>query len=329
MRVAAVIPNWNGAHLLRQLFPTITAQTYAFDSIIVVDNGSSDDSIHVSETFGATVIRFATNRGFAPAINAGFAAAAADLVAVLNNDVELHATWLERLTTVLSDEAISFASGKTVSSRNVHRIDGTFDAICRGATALRCGSGRPDGPFWETPRRVQFAPFTALVIRPEVFRRVGGLDEAFESYLEDVDFGLRCASYGYTGWYEPGAVATHRGSATLGAWHPGSVRNIARNQVLIVARHYDSRALFKYGWPIAIAQLLWGVIAIRRGAAKAWIAGKLEGFRLFRSLRGSGHPHLDQVIEASERTLLDVQRSTGFDLYWRLYFAVTTRLGKN
>ena len=58
MHVAAVIPNWNGAHLLRRLFPTLTAQVRRFDSVIVVDNGSSDDSVDLSERFGATVVKF-------------------------------------------------------------------------------------------------------------------------------------------------------------------------------------------------------------------------------------------------------------------------------
>ena len=157
------------------------------------------------------------------------------------------------------------------------------------------------------------------------FQQVGGLDEEFESYMEDVDFGMRCASYGYTGLYNPSAVATHHGSATLGRWNPRTVRNIARNQVLLIARHYDRQSLRKFGWSIAVAQLLWGVIALRRGAAMAWITGKLEGVRLFRFGRGSGHPHLSTILAVSERTLYDVQLHTGFDMYWRLYFALTTR----
>ena len=53
------------------------------------------------------------------------------------------------------------------------------------------------------------------------------LDERFESYLEDVDFGLRCAEAGLSGLYVPDAVAYHQGSATLGRWHPETVRKIA------------------------------------------------------------------------------------------------------
>jgi GT2 family glycosyltransferase len=163
------------------------------------------------------------------------------------------------------------------------------------------------------------------MVRKTVFELVGGLDETFESYLEDVEFGLRCASYGYTGWYEPGAICRHHGSATLGYWHPRTVRNIARNQILLIAKHYDRDCLRKFGWSIAVGQLLWGLIAVRRGATIAWVEGKLEGVRLFRSYRRGDHPHISKIVEASEETIREVQSATGFDLYWKLYFACTFR----
>jgi GT2 family glycosyltransferase len=327
MRVAAVIPNWNGARLLRKLLPTMRLQGRPFDSILIVDNGSTDDSLIVCEEFAAEVVRFEVNRGFAAAVNAGVAASDADTVAVLNNDVELDPGWLERLSEHFSDDTVAFATGKSLAASNPDMVDGTYDAVSRGGTALRCGAGRPDGPFWNSSKRIQMAPFTALLIRKSVFEQVGGLDEAFESYLEDVEFGLRCASYGYTGWYEPRAICMHHGSATLGHWHPRTVRNIARNQVLLVARHYDRECLRRFGWSIAIGQLLWGMIAVRRGATIAWVAGKLEGVRLFRSYRRGDHPHIIEVLTASEGAIREVQSATGFDLYWKLYFACTSRRG--
>jgi GT2 family glycosyltransferase len=99
------------------------------------------------------------------------------------------------------------------------------------------GSGRADRPIFSAERQIWSPPFTAVLLRAEVFRRVGMLEARFESYLEDVDFGLRCAACGLPGIYVPGAVAWHRGSATLGRWHPEIVRRMARNQLVLVARH--------------------------------------------------------------------------------------------
>ena len=150
------------------------------------------------------------------------------------------------------------------------------------------------------------------------------LDERFESYLEDVDFGLRCALAGCAGRYTPDAVAWHQGSATLGRWHRETVRRLARNQVFLVAKHYSSRLLWRYAWSIAVAQGLWGLVALRHGAGWAWLRGKIEGLRRFGEFRGAGgHQDASEALSASEREIHRWQRHSGSDLYWTLYFLLT------
>jgi GT2 family glycosyltransferase len=252
-------------------------------------------------------------------------AASSNFIGILNNDVTLAADWLERLLSKL-DQALDeawFATGKLLDAERRDRIDGSFDAVCRGGCALRCGHGRRDSTLWNQPRTIQLAPFTAVVFRAEVFEKVGLLDEAFGSYLEDVDFGLRCAEAGLSGVYVPEAVAHHRGSATLGRWHPETVRNIARNQLLLVAKHYPPNWVLSYGWPVFIAQTLWGFVALRHGAPFSYLAGKVQGLRQFRKVRGKHCAALPAILEQSEKEIREIQESTGFDLYWRLYFALT------
>jgi GT2 family glycosyltransferase len=321
--VAAVIPNWNGRTLLEPLFGDLRSQTQPPAEIIVVDNGSTDGSADWAEQQGARAIRFAENRGFAAAVNAGVSAAAAPTVAVLNNDVRLQPEWLERTADALERQKASFAVGKLLKQHDPSVIDGTFDALCCGGTAWRCGEGRPDGPVWTQPRPIQFPPFTAVVLKRSDFLAAGGLDESLESYLEDVDFGLRGASKGYTGWYEPGAVAYHAGSATLGRWHSRTVRQIARNQVLLVARHYPATLVVRFGWRIAVAQLLWGLVAFRHGAGLAWLTGKVEGLGRVPRCRRSGDSRIAAVLESSEADIRRFQKESGADWYWRLYFALT------
>ena len=177
--------------------------------------------------------------------------------------------------------------------------------------------------MWNQRRTIQLAPFTAAVFRAALFERVGFLDERFESYLEDVDFGLRCAEAGFGGLYVPEAVAYHQGSATLGRWHPDTVRRISRNQLLLVAKHYPPNWILRYGWPVLIAQALWGFVALRHGALLSYVAGKADGLRQFREARGKHCPRFPAVVEQSENDIREIQQSTGFDLYWRLYFALT------
>jgi GT2 family glycosyltransferase len=322
-RVAVVIPNWNGSTLLGNLLGKLRQQTYCIDRIIVVDNGSSDDSVAVATSFGAEAIELDANKGFSQAVNRGIQSVGLGWIAVMNNDVAPEPSWLANLIDKAESANAWFAAGKLLDATQRDRIDGAFDAISRGACAWRCGHGRPDSPLWNQPREICFAPFTAALFRWELFQEVGLLDEDFESYLEDIDFGIRCATAGFQGVYVPEAVAYHHGSATLGRWHPDTVRKISRNQLLLVAKYYPRTWILRYGWPVFVAQSLWGFVALRHGAAVAYLQGKSEGIRRFRSTRGKSPANLAAIVERSEREIRDLQQLTGFDLYWKLYFALT------
>jgi GT2 family glycosyltransferase len=318
-----VIPNWNGSALLGNLLGSLRQQTHPIDRIIVVDNGSTDDSVIIAKTAGAETIELGKNTGFSHAVNCGIRSAGSGWIAILNNDVEPKPDWLAKLVERTELANAWFATGKLLDATNRSQIDGAFDGICRGACAWRCGHGRSDSPLWNKPREISFAPFTAALFRWELFQEVGLLDEDFESYLEDIDFGIRCATAGRQGIYVPEAVAYHQGSATLGRWHPDTVRKIARNQLLLVAKHYPREWILRYGWPVFVAQGLWGIVALRHGAAIAYLKGKSEGIRRFRSARGKSPANLTAIVERSEREIRELQRLTGFDLYWKLYFALT------
>ena len=322
--VAVVIPTWNRSGLLTRALDSLRQQIYPVDRVIVVDNGSTDDSAAVATRAGARVISLQANVGFAAALNRGIREAAhTEWICVLNNDVTLEPDWLARIMAKLEAGKGWFATGKLLDARARDRIDGSFDAVCRGGCAWRCGHGRLDSPVWNRPRNIYLPPFTAAVFRAGVFDRVGLLDERFESYLEDVDFGLRCAEAGLSGLYVPEAVAYHQGSATLGRWHPDTVRKIARNQLLLVAKHYPSNWIIRYGWPVFIAQTLWGIVAFRHGALVSYLTGKLEGLQQFRKARGEPCANFPVILEKSESEIREIQQLTGFDLYWRIYFALT------
>jgi GT2 family glycosyltransferase len=326
VRVTAVIPQWNRSELLAALLRTCVEQTHPFKEIIVVDNRSSDDSIEIAKRTRAKVVHLDRNYGFATAVNRGIHAAGenVDWIAILNNDVTLDPRWLERILAGVG--SAWFAMGKILRADDATLLDGSFDEISRGGMPCRCGYLKPDAPEWNKPQPLAIAsPFTAALFHRKLFERVGTLDERFESYLEDVDFGLRSALAGIKGVYIPDAIAHHVGSATLGAWKKDTVRLLARNQVLLSAKHF--RHLPR--WPRVVAQLLWGLLAFRHGGGTAWLRGKLTGLRMARSWRSESTPDqreaLRSLIEQSENRILEIQRQTGFDRYWRAYFWLLRR----
>lgn len=325
MSISAIVPVWNGRDLLERLLATLETQTEPAAELLVVDNGSEDGAPELARSRGARVIPMGRNAGFAAAVNRGIRESRGEWIAVLNSDVELAPDYFATLRAAASSTDW-FATGKILAPDRIH-IDGTYDVLSRGAAAWRVGHGCPDGPAFSTPRRIWSPPWTAALFRSDLFGRIGLLEESFESYLEDVDFGLRCAAHECGGWYVPGAVAWHRGSAALGPWHPATVRRIARNQLLLVARHYPREALFRCWWPIAVAQLLWGTLAFRRGAGLAWLRGTCEGtshFSTAREISTLADPELlELLLQDNEQVIREVQTSAGFETYWRLYFLLT------
>ncbi len=323
MSVSVIIPTWNRRELLDSVLERLAGQTLQPAEIIVVDNGSSDGSAELARSRGARVIPMAWNAGFARAVNRGIEVAGMPWLAVLNNDVEPEPEWLERLLAAAEREQAWFATGKLLNAARPDCVDGIYDLVSRAACAWRVGSGHQDGAEFSAPRRIAMASATATLFRAELFAKIGLFEERFESYLEDVDLGLRCAAAGLAGVYTPDAVASHRGSATWGAWTPRTVRLISRNQLLLVARHYSRGLVLRNLWRLLLGQALWGILAARHGCAWAFLRGKWEGLWMCGRLRAAHSSNLEPVLEASEREILMWQRRLGFDWYWRLYFLLS------
>ena len=322
---------WNRKELLDTALATLHAQTWPIAEIIAVDNGSTDGAAELAEQSGARVIRLGSNRGFSFAVNRGIEVCRTQLVALVNTDVELAPEWLATLSAALDSPHVWFATGKLLQPGNSMLIDGTFDVVSRGACAWRFGHGCQDEPVFNRRQTIWLAPATAVLYRTELFRRVGAFDPGFESYLEDVDFSLRCAANGFRGVYAPEALGWHHGSATLGRWHPQTVRRIARNQVLLVAKHYTAAAICEHFWPIVAGQGLWGMVALGHGAFWQYLAGKAQGIARFRAFRRSANQASDgdsAILHDSEQEMLGIQRVTGLTRYWRWYFRLTSRLGR-
>ena len=282
----------------------------------MVDNASTDRAAEIARGCGCQVIALGSNTGFAHAVNCGWKTASGEWIAILNSDVELDEHWLERLLNAATKA--SFATGTILSASDHRTVDATYDLVSRAACAWRAGFGESGASLATHCLGISIPPATACIFRRDALERLGGFDESFISYLEDVDLGLRCVREDIQGVYVPDAIAYHHGSATFGRWDARTVRLISRNQLLLVARHYDRTLLRSCFWPILAGQLLWGLVALRHGRPLSWLAGKVEGLRQFR-LQGCASPKLREFLIASENEI----RNRAKDSYWRWYFRLT------
>jgi len=269
VRVAVVVPSWNGRRWLPGLLASLAAQTRPPDAVVVVDNGSTDGSVAWLRTAPGVsqLVELAENTGFAVAANRGLAACPdADVVALVNTDVELAPDWVERVVARLAQEpGLGSVATKMVLMDRPEVLDGAGDVLRRDGVAEQRGHGRPDGPRFSAPGEVFSASAGAAGYRRAALAAVGGFDERYFAYLEDVDLGLRLRLAGWRCAYEP-VVARHARHGSSGRDDaPPIDALVARNTLVLVAKAWPARWLAL----VAYRQVAWAVHAARAGRLRA------------------------------------------------------------
>ena len=215
--LTVIVVNYNGRNHLERCLDALARQTVDHE-VIVVDNGSRDDSCDVvRQRYPAVrLIELRRNAGFAAANNAGAAAARGQYFAFLNNDTKPASDWLEALRNGLdTDRAHGFATSRIVYLDDPSTVDSAGDVVTRWGGAFKRGHGERADSVAQSDD-VFAACGAACLFRREVFEEVGGFDEAFFLVFEDVDLSYRAQLRGYRCVYVPAAIVGHAGSATLG-----------------------------------------------------------------------------------------------------------------
>ncbi len=219
--VTVIIVNWNGGDLLLQCLSDLSRQTVPPTRILVMDNGSSDGSAErVAGLEGVTVRMLGENLGFAAGNNRAIAECETEFVALLNPDAFPEPDWLEKLLVAARAHPDVAAFGSRQMVAGVEGVvDGLGDVYHLSGLVWRRGHGRPLAEPDMVPCEI-FSPCAgAALYRREALAEVGGFDEDFFCYVEDVDLGFRLRLAGYRSMYMPDAVVHHVGSATTGGQH--------------------------------------------------------------------------------------------------------------
>jgi GT2 family glycosyltransferase len=307
--VSVIVPNWNGGHLIGACLDSLRAQTAPDVEVIVVDGASRDGSAELVAGCYPEVrlLQLSANRGFAGNVNAGLRAASGRVLALLNNDAEAEPSWLAELVAALeADPRAGSCASKILHFDDRRRIASAGDQLRRSGLAVQRGNGEPDDGRFDAIEEVFAASGGAAAYRRAMLEDVGLLDEAFFSYLEDVDLGLRARLRGWGCRYVPTARVYHRVSATGG----GKLASfyVARNSIRLVARGFPTAVLRACLPPIVGAQLRRAGEAFRawRGAAaRATLRGQIAGLtNLPHALRSRGPIQAGRTV--SEADLLQM-----------------------
>ena len=284
-RVTVVIPNWNTRKFLGPCLGSLRRQTFGDFEIVLVDSASTDGSVNFVETHfpEVKVVALPENRGFSGAVNAGIGASGAEFVALLNNDTEQDATWIEALVRAAErrPEAGLFAS-KLVDFGDRRRLDGAGDALRRSGLPYRLGHGEVDRGQFRREEFVFGACAAAALYRRSVFDEVGLFDEDFFAYCEDGDVSFRAQLAGFRCLYVPGAVVYHIGGASTGGKRSATATRLGtRNGLLLVVKNLPGSLVPNYLPSILLGQLSrLLVVSFSPGGLKAHLEGLGEAVRL-------------------------------------------------
>jgi GT2 family glycosyltransferase len=247
-----VVPNWDGADRLGHCVRSLAAQTCAGVEIVVVDNGSVDDSLAVLAELAAeiapvplTVLRNDVNLGFAGGVNCGIRYAlesGATAIALFNNDAVAEPGWLAALTAVLDgDPDVAIATGRLLMADG-RSVDSTGDFYSVWGLAFPRDRDQPAEPVRESGE-VFAASGGASLYRAALFADIGLFDEVFFAYFEDVDLSFRARLAGHRVAYCADAVAYHDQGATSRTMGGFATTQFFRNLPLLLAKNVPARLL--------------------------------------------------------------------------------------
>ncbi len=281
--VSIVIVNWNGRQYLAECLTALQEQSYANFEVILVDNGSTDGSLEfVARCFPwVRTICNDTNVGFAVGNNQAIHETQAEFIVTLNNDTQVEADWLASLVTVAErGSQVGMCASKMLFADRPHIINSTgIEMDPLGIAWDRRGGELDDGKESE-PSEV-FGPCAgAALYRRAMLDQIGGFDEHFFAYLEDVDLAWRARLAGWRCLYVPQARVYHVHSATGKEGSAFKNRLLGRNKVWTIAKNYGPIGRLLAHLPLIVLYDLAAVLyaLFVRGSVSS-LQGRLKGLR--------------------------------------------------
>ena len=214
-KVSIIVVNWNGERFLKDCLGALSRQSYANCEIILVDNGSSDNSVRLArENFpDVKVVKLRENKGFTGGNAAGFEVAQGAFIALVNTDARADETWLQNLIEpMLADRTVGICASKLIFTNSLI-LNSAGDGLTTAGVGFNRGLGGSAADF-NSFELVFGACGAAVLYRRRMLDEIGFLDDDFFLYDEDTDLNFRAQLAGWKCAYVPTAVAHHVGNAT-------------------------------------------------------------------------------------------------------------------
>lgn len=310
--VAVIILNWNGEKMLAEYLPqVISATDDTIADVIVADNGSDDGSLELLERSfpGVIVVKLDRNYGFAEGYNQAIAATDYRYTVLLNSDVAPATGWLNPLYDYMEAHPDVGACQPKIRSYVDHKSF-EYAGAC-GGFLDRNGYPYCRGRIFDTVERdsgqydmvipVLWASGAALMVRSELYVKVGGLDKDFFAHMEEIDLCWRIKLAGYAVVVIPQSVVFHLGGGTLPASNPRKTYLNFRNNLLLLHKNLpDSSRKKRLLVRRLYDALAWVKFVVSLDFADA--SAVLRAHRDFRKMRANytSHPDVDLLPKSPD-----------------------------
>ncbi|MEN8202874.1 MAG: glycosyltransferase family 2 protein [Bacteroidota bacterium] len=296
-QVSIVILNWNTRSFLEQFLPGLVQHSQLPGvEIVVADNNSSDDSMEFMSRVYPEIrtIKLKENYGFSGGYNHALKQLDSTYFLLLNSDIEVTPGWLEPLIEEMErNEHIAACTPKIRDfKKRTHYeyagaaggyIDRYGYPFCRGRIFDQLEEDRGQ---YDDPAEVFWGSGACLLIRAELYRKSGGLDERFFAHMEEIDLCWRLHRMGYQIHYVPRSTVYHVGGGTLSRGNPMKTFLNFRNNLLLLHKNLPSQ---RKNWILFSRMILDGISAFRfllQGDVKDFFA-VIRAHRAYFGMKGS------------------------------------------
>lgn len=253
--IAVVILNWNGKHYLERFLPVLIKNSRIEGvSIVVADNGSTDGSAEWTKFMHpiVKVIEFDKNYGFTGGYNKALAQIEADYYVLLNSDILVTPNWIQAMLEGFENNpGAGVAMPKIMSAFDKDSFEyagaagGYIDLLgypfCRGRILSNIETDRGQ---YNLDAQVFWASGAAMMVRSDLYRKLGGLDNSFFAHMEEIDFCWRAQLSGSEVWVFPSSVVYHVGGGTLPNNSPKKLYYNYRNNLLMLYKNLPVSGLY-------------------------------------------------------------------------------------
>ena len=247
MKTAVAILNWNGFSLLNKFLPSVIKNTPNNVDIYIIDNGSTDNSVDFIKTNfpSVKIISLDDNYGFAKGYNLGIKKIDADIICLLNNDIEVTSNWIGPIIKLFkSEKNTAIIQPKLLDYNNRKMFDyagaagGFLDKFgypyCRGRMYNNIETD--DGQY-DDISKIFWACGACFFIRKEIFELANGFDENYWAHMEEIDLCWRTQNLGYHVKYHYESIVYHLNAGTLNASDPKKTYFNFRNQLYTLTKN--------------------------------------------------------------------------------------------